>query len=133
MSCLSLCCEIFHLFLDTPSGQGRLEAGEFSDLLLHDVIESVVEARHTDHDSWLKLRKVILQLHHISLEESVLHLVSHCAHEKAALEDVSKWKIRNIDVIIADLKLSIKSVHTANIGHEVAVSQHHTLWHASRA
>ncbi len=111
--------------------QSSLISSKLIYLLLHDVIEAVVKARHTDHDSGLEDSQVLLDLKDVALEETVLHLVAHGANEEAALENVSKWEVRNVNIIVSEFELTIEAVHTANIGDKVEVSQHDTLGHTS--
>jgi len=97
---------------------------------LHRIIEAIVESRNRDHDGGFQNSQVFLDLHHISLEETILHFVAHGANQEASLEHVSKWEIRDVDIILSNLKFSIEFVHTTDIGNEIAVSQHDTLGHA---
>ena len=133
MSGLSIALKVLHLLGNAPIDQLPLCTGDLFDLLLHHVEESIVQSRHTGHNGRLEDSQVILELHDITTEEPVLHLVAHGAHKEHSLEDVSKRKVGDVDIVITDSEFSIEAFHASDVGNKVSVRQHDTLGHAGGA
>lgn len=81
MSGLGIFLKILELLLDTPLSNGPLETSKLLDLLLHHVVEAVIESRDTDHDGWLEHCEILPEFQHVSLEEAILHAHTHRAKE----------------------------------------------------
>ena len=46
---VSVVLKVVELLLDAPIGYSALPSGQFVDLLLHHVVESIIEPRHANH------------------------------------------------------------------------------------
>lgn len=77
VGCLAIVLEIVKLLLDAPFNDLALHASGLIDLLLHDVVESIVQAGDRGHNRGLKDNQIVFELHYIALEEAILHGVPH--------------------------------------------------------
>lgn len=126
--------EVNKLSLDSPVSDSLLESLQLAKFGLHDVIESVEESRNRDHDGRLELAKIILKFLDVSLVEPNCDSIGSHADVHESFEHVSERQVGNVNIVLSDLELSVVELFkSSDVRHEVSVSEHHSLWHASGA